>query len=318
MMEYVGGESLREIAATPPRRDGTAAARGPGHRLHPGHPAGLRLPAPPEACSFCDFKPDNVIHTEEQLTLIDLGGVRAIDDESSDLCGTIGYQAPEIADVGRVDRLGPLHGGPHPGRARPRLRRLPGREALRHQLPPGQRGRRRSAATRPSIFHAEGDRPRPAARFQSAGEMAEQLLGVLRQVRGDRRRGPPRRPPSLLFSTSWATAPTASAWQICPVPAVDPSDPAAAVLADRRSRCRPQISGRGAAAAALARGGPPPGPGLPSTTGRLAAADAELDSPEARSAGWRAAWWRGSGSWRPADRSTPSAYFAAVAGRAAR
>src|SRR5260370_10100018 len=49
---------------------------------------------------YCDFKPDNVIQTEEQLKLIDMGGVRRIDDEDSAISGTVGYQAPEIADEG--------------------------------------------------------------------------------------------------------------------------------------------------------------------------------------------------------------------------
>ena len=49
---------------------------------------------------FCDFKPDNVIQTEEQLTLIDLGGVRRMDDQDSDLYGTVGYQAPEVPERG--------------------------------------------------------------------------------------------------------------------------------------------------------------------------------------------------------------------------
>src|SRR5260370_22700324 len=49
---------------------------------------------------YCDFKPDNVIQTEEQLKLIDMGGVRRIDDEDSAIYGTAGYQAPEIATLG--------------------------------------------------------------------------------------------------------------------------------------------------------------------------------------------------------------------------
>ena len=52
------------------------------------------------ACVYCDFKPDNVIQTEEQLKLIDMGGVRRIDDDDSAIYGTVGYQAPEIAAEG--------------------------------------------------------------------------------------------------------------------------------------------------------------------------------------------------------------------------
>ena len=77
VMEYVGGESLRELRNRHREETGCAAAGRPGHRLRSRDPAGLRLPAPP-GLLFCDFKPDNVIQTEEQLTLIDLGGVRPI------------------------------------------------------------------------------------------------------------------------------------------------------------------------------------------------------------------------------------------------
>ncbi len=41
-----------------------------------------------------------MIQTEEQLKLIDLGGVRGSDDAESDLYGTIGYQAPEVPQSG--------------------------------------------------------------------------------------------------------------------------------------------------------------------------------------------------------------------------
>ena len=48
---------------------------------------------------YCDFKPDNVIQTEEQLKLIDMGGVRRIDSDEP-IYGTVGYQAPEIETDG--------------------------------------------------------------------------------------------------------------------------------------------------------------------------------------------------------------------------
>ena len=56
---------------------------------------------------YCDFKPDNVIQSEEQLKLIDLGGVRRADDASSAIYGTVGYQAPEIAAGSWSTRPGP-------------------------------------------------------------------------------------------------------------------------------------------------------------------------------------------------------------------
>lgn len=97
-MEYVGGKSLRQI-------------------LQERRQAGQSLPLPvalayaievlpalgylhSRGLLYCDFKPDNVIQTEEQLKIIDMGGVRRIDDDDGAIYGTVGYQAPEIATLG--------------------------------------------------------------------------------------------------------------------------------------------------------------------------------------------------------------------------
>jgi serine/threonine-protein kinase PknG len=49
---------------------------------------------------YCDFKPDNLIQVGDDIKLIDLGGVRRIDDDDSAIFGTVGYQAPEVAEQG--------------------------------------------------------------------------------------------------------------------------------------------------------------------------------------------------------------------------
>ncbi len=49
---------------------------------------------------YCDFKPDNLIQIADGVKLIDLGGVRHIDDQVSAIYGTVGYQAPEVGQVG--------------------------------------------------------------------------------------------------------------------------------------------------------------------------------------------------------------------------
>src|SRR5690606_55364 len=49
---------------------------------------------------YCDFKPDNLIQEGDGVKLIDLGGVRRQDDLESPIYGTVGYQAPEVAEVG--------------------------------------------------------------------------------------------------------------------------------------------------------------------------------------------------------------------------
>ena len=97
VMEYVGGKSLKQILQDA-RRDGgsvpLAHAIAYAIEVLPAlgylHDRGL---------VYCDFKPDNVIQTEEQLKLIDMGGVRGVDSEGP-IYGTVGYQAPEIGTDG--------------------------------------------------------------------------------------------------------------------------------------------------------------------------------------------------------------------------
>ena len=91
-MEYVGGTSLKQIrkarnAPLPPDQ-AVAYIVEIAPALGYLHTQGL---------AYCDFKPDNVMQTDEQLKLIDLGAVVAMDDEECAIYGTLGYQAPEIA-----------------------------------------------------------------------------------------------------------------------------------------------------------------------------------------------------------------------------
>src|SRR5204863_3891258 len=101
VMEYVGGESIKDMI-THRRKEGRGdealpLAQAIAYVLEilpaVGYLHGVGL-------LYCDFKPDNMIHTEEQLKLIDLGAVRRIDDHVSALYGTPGYQAPELVTVG--------------------------------------------------------------------------------------------------------------------------------------------------------------------------------------------------------------------------
>ena len=102
VMEYVGGTSLKQIL-----KDRMRANNGRFDPL-PGDQALAYILEILPAFSYlhdlgliyCDFKPDNLIQIGDAVKLIDLGGVRRIDDEESAIYGTVGYQAPEVAQVG--------------------------------------------------------------------------------------------------------------------------------------------------------------------------------------------------------------------------
>ena len=101
VMEYVGGKSLKQLLQKRLREAG---------RYHP-FPVDQALAYVIEALPafshlhdlgllYCDFKPDNLIHEGDGIKLIDLGGVRRQDDLESPIYGTVGYQAPEVAELG--------------------------------------------------------------------------------------------------------------------------------------------------------------------------------------------------------------------------
>ncbi len=309
VMEYVGGHSLREIRNQHRAEHGTSlpVAEAIAYML-------AILPAfaylHGHGLLFCDFKPDNAIHTDDLLTLIDLGGVVAMDDEDSALYGTIGYQAPEVAGPG-ASVASDLYTVARTLAAL--CLDIPGfhdKKRYATSLPPAGEV---PAFARYEAFHQfllKATATDPGARFQSADEMAEQLMGVLRQVQAVNGE-PPQPAPSLLFSAELGNGADASAWQNLPVPAVDPFDPAAGVLATVVATGPEQIR------AVLAST-----PRSPEVALRLARsfidagafdeAEAELDTVEARSSGWRAAWWRGViqlAAGRPGDARS---YFDAV------
>ena len=290
VMEYVGGESLREIRSRYREEEGgplpVAQAIAYILEILPAigflHRRGLL---------FCDFKPDNAIQTEEQLKLIDLGGVRRTDDADSDLYGTIGYQAPEVPEAGAsissdlytvartllvltVDFAG------FQDEKRYAVRLPPPRDVHVFQ--------------RYESFHRflqKATDADPSMRFQSAAEMAEQLVGVLRQVIAADG-GSPRSAPSTLFSSELGASPDENPWQFLPVPAVDPSDSASGVLAtlalvgaDQRQSLLETIPRSPELSLYIARSA--------ADDGEFDVARRELDSEEARNSGWRGVWWRG-------------------------
>ncbi|WP_426595744.1 tetratricopeptide repeat protein [Cellulomonas sp. McL0617] len=102
VMEFVGGRSLKQILQD--RRDASSGVNSP---LPVDQALAFVLEILPAfaylhdlGLLFCDFKPDNVIQQGDSVKLIDLGGVRRLDDLQSAIFGTIGYQAPEVPEVG--------------------------------------------------------------------------------------------------------------------------------------------------------------------------------------------------------------------------
>ncbi|QEV06431.1 serine/threonine-protein kinase [Streptomyces prasinus] len=181
VMEYVGGKALKEIAN--------------GRRT----PDGRRDPLPVEqACAYgiealealghlhsrnllyCDFKVDNAIQTEDELKLIDMGAVRRVDDHESAIYGTVGYQAPEVAEVGpsvasdlyTVARTLAVLTFDFQGYTNVYADSLPDPDHI-------DVFRRYESFYRLLVRATDPD---PDRRFASAQEMAEQLTGVLREV----------------------------------------------------------------------------------------------------------------------------------------
>lgn len=134
---------------------------------------------------YVDMKPSNVIHFEDHVKIIDLGGVRPETDPDSQMVITRQYAAPEVRQTGPT---------------------------VAHDLHTVGRTLEEVAAYAISDVPGLGDYsfrrvleratdPRPELRFSSAREMAGQLRNVLREIRA--LRGVRDRPePSRYFQAS--------------------------------------------------------------------------------------------------------------------
>ncbi len=238
VMEYVGGTSLKQKG---------------GHRLPVAQAIAYMLEILPalgylHSIGLCynDLKPENLMLTEEQLKLIDLGAVSRINSFGY-LYGTPGYQAPEIVrtgptvatdiyTVGRTLAALTLKLRTHRGRY---VEGLPDDDPVLRQYDSFGR-----------LLHRAID-PDPRRRFRSADAMSGQLLGVLREV-VSQDTGTPRSGLSTVFSRSRSTfgvdllvahtdvyldgrphsekLTAAEIVSALPVPLVDPNDVGANVL----------------------------------------------------------------------------------------
>ncbi|WP_329287240.1 serine/threonine-protein kinase [Streptomyces sp. NBC_00691] len=207
VMEYVGGKSLKEIAndrRTPDgRRDPLPVEQACAYGIEAlealGHLHSRNL-------LYCDFKVDNAIQSEDQLKLIDMGAVRRMDDDESAIYGTVGYQAPEVAEVGpsvasdlyTVARTLAVMTFDFQGYTNVFVDSLPDPDNIA------------VFRTYESFYRflVRATDPDPARRFASAQEMAEQLTGVLREVVA-LQSGRPRPALSTLFGTEVRVTDTA-------------------------------------------------------------------------------------------------------------
>ncbi|WP_435879061.1 tetratricopeptide repeat protein [Streptomyces griseoluteus] len=330
VMEYVGGKSLKEIAnarRTPDgRRDPLPVEQACAYGIEAlealGHLHSRNL-------LYCDFKVDNAIQTEDQLKLIDMGAVRRMDDEESAIYGTVGYQAPEVADIGpsaasdlyTVGRTLAVLTFDFQGYTTVYADSLPDPDTI-------EVFRRYESFYR---FLVRATDPDPARRFASAQEMADQLTGVLREVvsvsTGQARPAlstlfgpevrvtdtelfpvldgevsrlgaralpgpgrPPAAPPALVRPVDAPAAALA-----LPVPLVDPNDPDAGFLAGLAASAPGELIGALEAA---------PGQGVETRLRRVRAwlepggdREAALTTlarlDEERPDDWRVVWYRG-------------------------
>ena len=238
VMEYVGGTSLK-----PATRDRLPVSEAIAYMLEilPAmgylHSIGL---------CYNDLKPENIMVTEEQLKLIDLGAVSRINSFGY-LYGTTGYQAPEIVRTGPTVASDIYTVGRTLAALTLKLRTRKGRyvDGLPEDDPVLKAYDSFGRLLRRAID------PDPRRRFASAEEMSSQLVGVLREVVA-KDTGVPRPGLSTVFTRTRSTfgvellvahtdvyldglvhSEKLTATEIVtalPVPLVDPSDVAATVL----------------------------------------------------------------------------------------
>ena len=226
VMEYVGGTSLKSLL-----KSRMQAAGGRYDPLPVDQAIAFIVEILPAfqylhdlGLVFCDFKPDNMIQVGDAVRLIDLGGVRRLDDQTSAIYGTVGYQAPEVATVGAsvasdiftIGRTLMVLAMEFRGYQSTYLTSLPPVS----DTPLFQK--------HDSLYRllAKTCAPDPADRFASADEMRVQLLGVLREVVSDRpgAGAATYSTSSLLFEVP-AVSDQNLGWQELPGLRVDENDP---------------------------------------------------------------------------------------------
>lgn len=230
VMEYVGGKSLKQIL-----KQRMSANNGAYDPLPVDQALAYILELLPAfqylhdlGLVYCDFKPDNMIQVGDAMKLIDLGGVRRIDDEESAIYGTVGYQAPEVAEVGPSVASDIYTIGRTLVVLTMEFRGYQG--TYLHTLPPVNGTP--LFQTYDSLYQLVNKccAPDPADRFASVDELRAQVLGVLREVVARGRPGTAMTSASSVLFESPATARPISEWSQLPALREDSTDPQAGWL----------------------------------------------------------------------------------------
>ncbi|MGA8255704.1 MAG: tetratricopeptide repeat protein, partial [Nocardioides sp.] len=225
VMEYVGGRSLKQVLKERMRAHGGVYNPLPVDQalayvieVLPAfqylHDLGL---------VYCDFKPDNMIQVGDAMKLIDLGGVRRIDDQESAIYGTVGYQAPEVAQVGPSVASDIYTIGRTLLVLCMEFRGYQG--TYLHSLPPVESTP--LFAQNDSLYRlvAKCCEPDPADRFTSVDELRNQMLGVLREEIGERTVGTAATSVASALFESPSTSRSVLEWSQLPGLREDTSDP---------------------------------------------------------------------------------------------
>ena len=225
VMEYVGGSSLKQIL-----KERMRAAGGAYDALPVDQAIAFIVEILPAFqylhdlnLVFCDFKPDNLIQVGDAVKLIDLGGVRRLDDLDSAIYGTTGYQAPEVPHVGpsvasdiyTIGRTLTVLAMEFRGYQSTYVAALPpvADTPLFRQHDSFYRLLLKACA------------PDPADRFVSADELRVQLLGVLREVVSAAREGAAEHSTSSLLFDVPTVSDDSLDWQDLPRLRTDDGDP---------------------------------------------------------------------------------------------
>ena len=227
---------------------------------------------------YCDFKPDNLIQIGDAVKLIDLGGVRRLDDDESAIYGTVGYQAPEVPQVGTsvasdiytIGRTLLVLMAEFRGYQTTYVERLPPVEDVPAFI------------AHDSLYRlvAKMCAPDPADRFASVDELRVQLLGVLREVVAEKQAGTALTSAASVLFEAPAVVSDALAWDQLPALRVDTTDGQFSWLSNITADDPKERLGRAQAGAGHHPRGPA-GPGPGRAAGRLGQDRARGRQPDA-------------------------------------